>query len=302
MNSLFSTIENQQLLWEMINKTPLINVHFPPSHSDSHLNKEKWFLSILNTFHQKNPHVYKKDDLLQMNRSTLSFLMNDLKNKNSNMNNQLNDKTNQIETDLNSRYTRIEPRSNSYTNSYEERQKEYESMLQGVLPTPVQFEKIEDKKIQNITELTEQYRKSRELEVQIHPINHVKNPTDIKLTLHETIPENDIMDVLNIVNIKQTNTEKHIHWADSFTEISYLHEQIKLLKSRMDDFEKREIPIILSQNKTSTFIQSPNGHSVNDVICCENDTSIQVDINEIDDINNVVERIQKISFENTRKE
>ena len=300
MNSLYSTIENQQLLWEMINKTPLITVHFPPNLSESIPNKEKWFLSILNEFHQKNPYIYKKDDLLQMNRSTLSCLMNDLKNKNTNTNNtntnnintnnintnNTNNTNNQIDTDLNSRYTRIEPRSNSYTNSYEERQKEYESMLHGVLPTPVQFEKIEDKKIQNITELTEQYRKSRELDMPITPI--MENTTNIKLTLHEPLHEKDVIDVLNVIDVVKTNAEKHIHWADSFTEISNLHEQIKLLKSRMDDFDRQ-----------IKEIQIPLQHYV------KIDSSTQVDaiqIDNINDIDNVVERIQKIAFENTENE
>lgn len=294
MNSLYSNSENQKLIWEMINKTPQINSVFPPNLPSSVQIKEQWFISIMKTFHEQNPNVYTRDQLLQLNRNTLSYMMDDLKKKTNDTSivtpapvpisstisqSQPKYKTikDSYETEpkltgnfvenSSAQYTRMEPRSNSYTNIYEERQKEYDSMLRGVLPMPVQFEQIEDKKIQNITELTEQYRKSRELEIPapIAPaVTIVKNQSSdntggiLKLKLHENLPqeiiEKDVIPVSVFTQIqpeKEKEKEKHIHWSvpleqgyndrniKEYKEIAYMRHQLEIINKRINDMETR---------------------------------------------------------------
>ena len=306
--SLYSQSTNQQLLWEMINKSPITNTAFPPSNPQSHTLKETWFRNILTTFHQKNPNITTRDQLLQLNRNTLSFMMSELKQQQQQYqepihkpepipekikqsswqsgpeellpkNNYSNSEYSR-QYDLNEQFanynglsTRIEPRANSYNNAYSDRQREYDSMLKGPVQTPVQFEQIEERKIQNIAELTEQYRKLRDLEVPVPvapPVTIIKTNTDdflpappetpIRLTIHDELNPNMVdlrpISVTNADNLTNNAIPKQssVKWADEFivSQLSEINQKLdKLFNILLSNkvMEKERIDIDINENK-----------------------------------------------------
>jgi hypothetical protein len=246
MSSLYLEKENQVLLWNMIHKNPKIQTLFSVPQQ-----KEKWFNQIVMEMHDKQPNINDKDQLLSINRNTITRMMSDIKQKLNSYSFELN--TNNVQnipsknlngacalsvpgsnassatTLLSSAHTRLEARSTNYVNAYEMRQKEYDSMLKVIVPPPIQFEQIEDKKIENMKELTEKYIKIRNLEIPQNPPSVPSQETEPKMQLK--INESLAQEVLN-ENIK--SLPKQVHWEmdlpeTTTTKITYLENEIKTL-------------------------------------------------------------------------
>lgn len=320
MNSLYLEKENQALLWNTIHKSPQIHTLF-----SSPQQKEKWFNQMIMEMHEKQPAVHNKDQLLSMNRNTISKMMNFIKQKINSYSFELNPKNlpnipNVPSKNVNgnvvglpvpgsygssngslltSTTTRLEPRSNNYVNAYEMRQKEYESMLKVIVPPPIQFEQIEDKKIQNMEELTEKYIKIRELEIpqnQVPPSNNVQQEPKIQLKINEPLGQ----ELLN-ENIK--SLPKQVHWEmdlpkNTTTQIQYLeneilsmHGTIKTMHSILLDLKEmmNEMhPSRYKPEKNVQMIQTIKEESTKEPI-------FQEEYNDVYDTQSMIEKIQKIA-------
>jgi hypothetical protein len=197
------------------------------------------------------------------------------------------------------------------------RQKEYQSMMKGPpIPTPIQFEQIEDKKIQNMEELAEQYRRMRELEIPALPSsfssssptpttnvsiqstnNDVPPPYKLKLSDTEELSKNEIeLDIRPL--------SKRVHWQeeegdrqinDLYNEISSLKQIIAELSLRIEKIEQQQQPHTLHPpSPQPTHTQPISTLDVNETIVYE--------MKEVNDINAIVERIQRIAAISTTTE
>ena len=181
--SLYIQPDNQQLLWNTVQKIPNFQ-------SIPHGDKEIWFKNIVKRFYEvnKDRKLYGPD-LKELNKQTIQYMVQTL---NSNV---LNQNTNQNTNQNNINYTisennntfqnpsrPIQPvselkgnRKEGYTMEFANRQKEYENMMKRDVPPEPNFkEGIEDKAIENMEELLQQQMRQRELD--IHPMGGLPPP------------------------------------------------------------------------------------------------------------------------------
>jgi len=186
--------ENQELLWKIINKSPILG---QMEQSSLH-EKQKWFKSIIQLFYDKTGqetvamgNVTKNSEhstysqLKQLNQDTIIYMVENLRkqlgqNKSTGIsspsyqehNNSFSraDVYNSLPT--HDQYS-LRPPPKTNINDVADRQKEYESMLAKPLPPEMNFsEKIADEAISNMDELIAQHKKQREDELkQYAPIN-----------------------------------------------------------------------------------------------------------------------------------
>lgn len=142
--TLFISQENQELLYEMIHKTPEIHSVF-----SSLEEKNQWFRSIIESHYVKLPPSINRESLKQINRNVLGYMVASLRT-------------------LSERQVVVpiqEPRhllKREQVLEVKER-----DMFEVPKPKPIDFsEKIEDDVITNMDELIEEQRRMRQLELQ----------------------------------------------------------------------------------------------------------------------------------------
>ena len=72
--SLYIHSENQKILWDSIQKSPLCNLCF-----NNDEQKNLWFKSIIRLFYEKNPKKIGNVELTEMNHKTIVYMLNDMK-------------------------------------------------------------------------------------------------------------------------------------------------------------------------------------------------------------------------------
>ena len=271
IQSLYVQTENQQLLWDMINKTQQLGQAFPKNDQNSQMQKQTWFRGIIADFHNKTPVVQNRDQLLAMNRQTLSYMMNQLNSYNIQPSTQQQSQSQtpsqqppsqpqqsqQLQSidsvgTMYSRNLRTENREETYKRQFEEREREYKSMSAPPELPKVNFAMSEDIAIANMAELVEEHRKLRELDVQSPPQTPVQlQPTQtqnyqndnsiIKLKLQEDLPTEIISDQLYSLDVNQsvsTNEKRRVTFAtDSENNIQLLKNEITGIKSDIKEMK-----------------------------------------------------------------
>ena len=227
--------ENQKLLWNTIQKTPIFN--------NLGSRQTQWFKSVIQHFYEEYPNaklIKTKDELQTINRATISFMVNSLKE-------QLVQKPQQpVNASLPST-TGSNERMSYYNDQFNNRQKEYESMNSKPLPpsNDIVSEKISDEAITNMDELIRQQIEQRELEMKMYgqgPI--VQQPN--KLNINDEIPkeavENYILPIDLGKNENKEKIKKNVSWKNENTEIEELKkivldlsETIQTMKQRLDE-------------------------------------------------------------------
>jgi hypothetical protein len=178
----------------MIHKTPQLSKLFMDNDPSSQTQKQNWFRGIISDFHNKTPIIQNRDELLLMNRQTLSYMINKLSayvppsatptHSLQPPAHSLQPQSDTIGT-LYSRNIRNENREETYKREFEEREREYKSMSAPAELPKVNFALSEDNAISNIAELVEQHRKLRELDIQTLPPSQ---PKIEKLKVQEDLP------------------------------------------------------------------------------------------------------------------
>jgi hypothetical protein len=191
--ALFIQPENQNILWEMVNKLPLCNTVFPISGNGL---KEQWFREIIQECYYNIPQNITRNDLYKINRDVLSRMMNNLVSLSSKNTANIIDNRGEInkqQTDFVSQYN---------------------SMFEIQKPKPIDFsEKLDDDVITNMSELIEKQRKMRELEIQqfssvIKSIDSLEN-NKININILEDVP---IQSQLIIADKIQSAEKKHVRF------------------------------------------------------------------------------------------
>jgi hypothetical protein len=155
--SLFIRPENQNILWETINKTTEISSVFP-SGSPIH-QKNEWFKKHIENKYRTIPPNISKEELYKINREVLSGMITDLRNMFL-----------PIAPDMNvgSSYTRLSNKSSGISSEYELREAQYKQRFDTPKPQLIDFtEKFEDEAITNMEELIQRHKQSRDTDLQL---------------------------------------------------------------------------------------------------------------------------------------
>ena len=79
--SLFIAQENQQLLYEMIHKTPNIRAVFPEGSSEQVEEKNAWFRGVIENFYQQISGPITREQLKTINRTALGYMVTQLQQR-----------------------------------------------------------------------------------------------------------------------------------------------------------------------------------------------------------------------------
>ena len=225
--------ENQKLLWNTIQKTPIFN--------NLGSRQTQWFKSVIQHFYEEYPNakvIKTKDELQNINRATISFMVNSLKE-------QLVQKPQpQPQQPVNASLpstTGSNERMTYYNDQFNNRQKEYESMNSKPLPpsNDIVSEKISDEAITNMDELIRQQIEQRELELQIYGKSQMPN----KISINEEIPkdnfENSILPIDLGKNENKEKSKKNVSWKNESTEFEELKKIVLNLSETIDAMKER---------------------------------------------------------------
>jgi len=202
--SLYVHPENQKILWNSINKTPLFQQL--PNHV-----KEQFFKSVIQLFYEKYRHAnLNSESLKQLNKDTILIMINKLKEMNENrqphtsmmmsappphpQSQSQSQSTPLLNNYMTPSFSTVNPnvmvskdaekgeRQDVYSRMFQDRQKEYQIMNGKPTIPEVNFkENVEDEPISgdSMSKLIERHLKEREVEVGMayYPSNIVPAPT-----------------------------------------------------------------------------------------------------------------------------
>jgi hypothetical protein len=216
--------ENQKLLWNTIQKMPIFE--------NLGSQKTQWFKSVIQHFYEEYPTaktIKTKDELQNINRATISFMVNNLKTREQKPIPKPPDS-------LLPTYTGSNERMAFYNDQFNNRQKEYEMMNAKPLPpsNDIVSEKISDEVITNMDELIRQHIEQRELEMKMYG----QAPMPAKITINEDvqIPNNSIIDADN----GEHKPKRNVSWKNvEHTEFEELKKMVIDLMNTVDILKKR---------------------------------------------------------------
>ena len=166
--SLYIHPENQELLWKIVNKNPLIQSYFssyPPNI------RETWFKQTISSFYEQNRNnVTNSEQLYEINKNTLSYMIQDVKRNVEFMeqNRSQQPRTPQpTPTDLLKPYSVTENKEDRFTDQYQQYQKNYQSMFDKKVPESIDFrEQFNDPPISgNMEDLVQRHLRERDEEL-----------------------------------------------------------------------------------------------------------------------------------------
>lgn len=184
--------ENQELLWNNINKIPMFQAMGQgiPNY------KEQWFKTIIENFYEKYPVVDNKPLLQKINKDTLGYMIEVLKSNMSNQNSRMNVPQKNMgsfggvpnvngfqEPNYLGKDAEKVQKQELYNQAFGERQKQYEQMFAKPPAPEVNFsEKLDDRPISNMNELIDRHKKERDAELfkfaQLNNIIPISNQTN----------------------------------------------------------------------------------------------------------------------------
>jgi hypothetical protein len=219
--------ENQKLLWNTIQKTPIFN--------NLGSQQTQWFKSVIQHFYEEYPNakvIKTQQELQNINRATISFMVNSLKEM---------FQPKQTATPLSEpsygntsllSTTGSNERVSYYNDQFNNRQKEYESMNSKPLPpsNDIVSEKISDEAITNMDELIRQQMEQRELELKMYGQGPVVQPPK-KLNISEEIP----IDLGKKSKKSVSWNTEHNDFEELKKMVFHLMETIETMKQRLDE-------------------------------------------------------------------
>jgi hypothetical protein len=232
---------NQTLLWNTIQKHPLMNEFFPISNSTSIKRKQLWFKNIIEEIYENIHHNPTREDLIEINKKTLKTMVERLKiampTTQITQSNRDILKQDLFETDRSySRESIQQSKTNNFQRDLEYKQKEYDQLYQRPTPPVVEFENTTDGVIENIDELIQRQLKEREADLAIFPKPRITN-SPIKLDISEE--ENIKIDVLELSS--EEKVKKQVSWNMSEAIEAKLVDLTRKYTELLD-FLERKIP------------------------------------------------------------
>lgn len=273
--------ENQTLLWNTISSTPIfINIFGGNISSDTNFKRDllsrnsltmkegqDWFRTVIQKIYQANKNI-KQSQLQQLNKVTISYMINDLKQilqqTSPQVVNQLptasngSDPMSKLQTQV------IIPEQKTNISAFEQRQKEYESMFKRPPPPEVNFlEKTQTEDNSNVDDRLKRHMEEREAELSkyappIFPNGATKTPiTSDDMNIDPT-------QFLKPVNTNITNNSN----SQSNENSSVIMGEINSLKQQINNIEKMMQLLVNTIHKKEenniTFSENETTHNVED--------------------------------------
>jgi hypothetical protein len=160
----YVTPENQKLLWNVISKNPIVNDFF----SNNQYKKDEWFKSIIQMFYDQNKSsVLNQYDLLMLNKTTISYMIQNIKEMTTKNMQKPPLQSTPIQLDQNflKPYSITENKVEKIGNQFEQKQVEYNSLFDRKVPEAPEFSEKQDKPLSNMDELIQQHLREREEEL-----------------------------------------------------------------------------------------------------------------------------------------
>lgn len=217
---------NQTLLWNTITKLPLFHEKIDPDF------QAQWFRDMIEKIYINQQHrILNNNDLLTLNKHTISFMITSLK------------KITLAENELNGPHDTQQSYMNMTPPTNRNQQNDSNMFNQNVNENMV-FEVVEDKAIENMDELVSQQMKMRELD--LNP-----NPAPKKKVSFQNAEVINTIDTIEIIDTHH-NEEKNDY-----------EEKIRILESTIDSLQ-RENEILLQ--KLSVYESNVIQDTLSDVI------------------------------------
>lgn len=243
--------ENQQLLWDIMNKIQVVNEFFLP-HSSSQ--KEQWFKSVIQMFYDRyKNHKLQINDLHKLNQETITYIMTTIRDRveHSQKKQPEIERYSQVQQPTITKEQRVENKQEFYSQQFQERQNEYKTMFEKQAPSEINFrDKIEDTAISNMEELMRIHKQQRDVELQQYappPPNLKIEPTTVNITAE--IIETDEQKMKKSVswNDNNNNNMQIMDYEDRFKkqveEITYLKSVVTSLSGTIETLCKEMIHI-----------------------------------------------------------
>jgi len=246
MSQQYIQIENQTLLWKIIQRSPQF------LNNTVNINRELWFSNIIKYFYDNkiNKPTCSLSELKIINQQTITYMLNDLKRIESSNKSYVSNTTPishhqpqpiQIPTHT-PQYETPQTRMSMYNDQFNSRQQEYTNMVKLPAPPIANFtEKVEDEAITNMEELLQQQLKQREYDISTvlpsSPIMIQETKKNTDMTLKSTMQSKE--NYSEILEIIQKLTK----------EINEIKNEIKILKPSLDENNK----LLKSDNSADIF-------------------------------------------------
>lgn len=259
--ALFIHNKNQELLWNVINKTQIFQFVFAYSQNNE---PELWFRAHIQQYYQKIQNIsLTSENLNNCNHEIIAIMMNNLKSFSENLGQPQQQQHQQIppqqfqqqpQTQL--PYT-VENKQELYSRQFNERQKEYELMnTKPAPPVPDINNNIKDDAISNMDELIKLHMQQREAEMkQYSPLPLVQPP------LENTFKPNNIKIADNNENIRlipdavfineENKLKKNVSWSDDNGNVNTINE--KMYENLHKDYEELKTQVLTISNNFNSF-------------------------------------------------
>jgi hypothetical protein len=280
--ALFIHNKNQELLWNVINKTQIFQFVFAYSQNNE---PELWFRAHIQQYYQKIQNIsLTSENLNNCNHEIIAIMMNNLKTFSENLGQQGQPPQQQQQQQQFQQqqlqqqqppfqqqqssfqqqqqpptqlpYT-VENKQELYSRQFNERQKEYELMnAKPTPPVPDINNNIKDDAISNMDELIKLHMQQREAEMkQYSPLPLVQPP------LENSFKPNNIKIADNNENIRlipdavfineENKLKKNVSWSDDNGNVNSINE--KMYENLHKDYEELKSQVLAISNSFHSF-------------------------------------------------
>ena len=207
--------ENQELLWNIVNKNKVVHNFFQRIPEQD---KYNWFQNIISDFYNKyRTYSISSNDLSNINKEILRFMINNANTNTENMN------QTQINNENIGEPYQKESKKNEYMSDFEQRQQNYENMIKKEQPKDIDFTINLDENQGNMEELIKKQQEQRNLDLETFGSQNNKN---INI---ETISENKTNSFTNI----DTYIEKQNRGSENIESLFMQQEELLSYKNQL---------------------------------------------------------------------
>uniref|UniRef100_A0A6C0JMN3 Uncharacterized protein n=1 Tax=viral metagenome TaxID=1070528 RepID=A0A6C0JMN3_9ZZZZ len=241
--SAYVSVDNQNLLWNVISKNEIVNNYFSIYSNYPYL-KNEWFKSIIQIFYEDNQgKQLDSSQLLLLNKRTISYMIKNIKDKYSTINKKPNIQLS--EKDLLKPYSITENKVDKIGDQFQIKQVEYQSLFDKKVPDTIDFAEKQDIPLSNMDDLIKQHLKEREDELRKYaPLPPTQSESN-KLKIDSNSNINILIEELTEQESDDNEKiKKSVSWSDNTNaeKISNQQIEIDLLKLQIRElFDKLSI-------------------------------------------------------------
>jgi hypothetical protein len=241
--SAYVSVDNQNLLWNVISKNEIVNNYFSIYSNYPYL-KNEWFKSIIQIFYEDNQgKQLDSSQLLLLNKRTISYMIKNIKDKYSTINKKPNIQLS--EKDLLKPYSITENKVDKIGDQFQIKQVEYQSLFDKKVPDTIDFAEKQDIPLSNMDDLIKQHLKEREDELRKYAPPPPTQSESNKLKIDSNSNINILIEELTEQESDDNEKiKKSVSWSDNTNaeKISNQQIEIDLLKLQIRElFDKLSI-------------------------------------------------------------